>query len=247
MVGSVWRGFRPVDLLKRVAVHLFNRVSDYSSRPLTVYRLPFSVCTSIPGAVRHCQRTKLRNDERKGNSFDRQTSGETSSYNETRKEAVFRPRDSTGSRAENFRFTRFDQHDQSREISFPVGNCGETRAARVLEFFPCNVDRVVSNSNLICIGGRNGCLPTYKPEQLRAAGSVFARGFRRGGRERSGQIGHTAFLRILARGRVVSRDRRRDSEDEAKQEGTGKKGEIQRDYLITHAPCLTKTTRSLTD
>lgn len=89
LVGSVWRGFRPVDLLKRVAVHLFNRVSDYSSRPLTVYRLPFSVCTSIPGAVRHCQRTKLRNDERKGNSFDRQTSGETSSYKETRKRPCF--------------------------------------------------------------------------------------------------------------------------------------------------------------
>lgn len=51
--------------------------------------LPFSVCTSIPGAVRHCHRTKLRNDERKGNSFDRQTSGETSSYNETRKKPCF--------------------------------------------------------------------------------------------------------------------------------------------------------------
>lgn len=89
LVGSVWRGFRPVHLLKRVAVHLFNRVSDYSSRPLTVYRLPFSIYTSIPGAVRHCQRTKLRNDERKGNSFDRQTSGETSSYNETRKKPCF--------------------------------------------------------------------------------------------------------------------------------------------------------------
>lgn len=110
---------------------------------------------------------------------------------------MFRRGGSTRWRTENFRFTRFDQHDQSREISFLVGNCGETKAARVLEFFPCNVDRVVSNSNLICIGGRNGCLPTYKPEQLRAAGSVFARGFRRGGRERSGQIGHTAFLRIL--------------------------------------------------
>lgn len=61
---------------------------------------------------------------------------------------------------------------------------------------------VVSNSNLICIAERNGCLATYiSPNSCERLAAYLPEDFVEAV-ERSGQIGHSAFVRIVEEGGI---------------------------------------------